>query len=131
MAQGIVGGALDPKHKRKKVKVSKASSKNRGKNKKKQARAKLHKENLHARRISNENIKNIEKPRKPIAQSFIAKNDSSDECPVCFIAIQKGDRVRYNVDNLLAHVSHAKKEIVYDICQKCFLAKPCECEENN
>lgn len=77
--------------------------------------------------LREENLEQIDKPRKPVNKAFKAKYDG-DECPVCLISISKGEKVRYNSDGSLIHVNHKRKEETYEICDSCFLTKPCECD---
>lgn len=81
-------------------------------------------------KLSRENLRNIKKERKPVSKSFEAKYDGP-ECPKCFQRISKGDRVRYvsTDDSTLVHARHEVREVAYVICNSCFLAKPCECED--
>lgn len=81
---------------------------------------------LDALRISKENLKNIDKPRKRPPHSFKAEFGGA-ECPTCFLKIEVGQTVRYNSDNLIVHSRHEIKEIEYEICNTCFLTLPCEC----
>lgn len=87
----------------------------------------LKEERLGALRVSRENLLEMQKPRKKVQDSFIAKYDSG-ECPRCLMLIEQGQRVRYDSEDRLAHVKHDTPEVVYDICDSCFLAKPCECD---
>lgn len=75
---------------------------------------------------SYENLRNMQKPRKKVT-SFIAKY-TSGECSVCFLTIEKGQRVRYDSEGQIHHVRHEQKEPIYTICSSCFLTKPCECD---
>lgn len=60
------------------------------------------------------------------SRTFEAK--FSDTCPRCSGGIEPGDRVRY-VDDVLVHARHSPKpEPKYEICDKCWLTRPCECE---
>ena len=65
-------------------------------------------------------------PKKP-NKSFIAKYDSG-ECPRCFLSMDKGQRLMYNVDGVLSHARHKHQEKELVICDQCWLTKPCECE---
>ena len=78
-------------------------------------------------RLARENLRNLDKPRKPIAKSFTAKYDG-DECPECFKRILAEQTVRFNSDDVLVHARHTRTEVEYEICTSCFLTKPCECE---
>lgn len=82
---------------------------------------------LAAKREALRNLKNIDKPRRVLHPTFDMWEDGH-ECPRCFTTISKGDRVRYNDEGLVVHVSHKQKEVKYDICDRCWLAKPCDCE---
>lgn len=86
-----------------------------------------HQENLVEFRQSMRNLKEIDKPRKPIAKSFTAIYDGP-ECPKCFKAIEKGQTVRYDNDGILVHTRHAVPDPVYHFCDRCFLTLPCECD---
>lgn len=48
-------------------------------------------------------------------------------CPRCMGKIKVSDRVRY-VDGDLVHAHHNHVEPVYEICDRCWLTKPCECD---
>jgi hypothetical protein len=51
-------------------------------------------------------------------------------CQRCFLEIEVGELVRY-VDDELMHVSHQQKEQRPEqICDQCYLVRPCEHDEN-
>lgn len=83
---------------------------------------------LSALRESKKNLKDIDKPRKPINSSFIAEFEGG-QCPKCNLLIEEGQRVRYDNDGFLIHVRHEAKEEKFTFCDSCFLTLPCECEE--
>lgn len=86
----------------------------------------LKNDTLSARRLAEENLKNLDKPRKPVKKSFLSLQDE-DECPRCFVRILKGDRVRFDEDGFLVHVRHNHGPEKFTICEKCYLTLPCEC----
>jgi hypothetical protein len=57
---------------------------------------------------------------------FEARYDGT--CPACEGHISPGDDVRY-VDGEVEHAAHPETQRPVTICQTCFLAKPCECDE--
>lgn len=79
--------------------------------------------------ISQENLRNIDKPRRKPNTSFKAKFDG-EVCPDCFLAIKIGETVRYNSEGFIKHVAHASKPQTYTICDRCYMAKPCSCEDD-
>lgn len=53
-------------------------------------------------------------------------------CGVCDDRIHVGDLITYALDDVLTHVdceAHAQAERKTEICTKCWLTKPCDCEE--
>lgn len=88
----------------------------------------LKEENTKSRRLARENLSSIDRPRKPIPKSFIAKYDGG-ECPMCFEKILEGQVVRFNADDEIVHARHKKVEEDYEICPSCFLTIPCMCDE--
>jgi hypothetical protein len=81
-------------------------------------------------RTSQENLRLIDKPRKKPNASFQAKYDSG-VCSVCFLAVTKGQTVRFNRDGELIHTNHKIKPQIYTICDRCYMAKPCICEDDS
>jgi hypothetical protein len=53
---------------------------------------------------------------------------SPDICARCGLAIEIGDVCHYNDDGAVVHDRHLIPDTTYDICQRCFLAKPCYCD---
>jgi hypothetical protein len=85
-------------------------------------------ENQQAMTLAQENLDKLNKPRKLPARSFILDSERGI-CHKCYLSLEKGDRVRYNLDGELHHTRHLAKEVNYEICNSCFLTKPCLCEE--
>lgn len=70
----------------------------------------------------------MQKPRRKVTASFIAKYDNG-ECPVCFRTMEAGERLRYNPEGELVHHQHDRQEVTPAVCDTCWLTKPCECDE--
>jgi len=50
-------------------------------------------------------------------------------CSDCGGPIVGGEMVQYNDDNEVVHTSCATRERVGVTCPKCFMQKPCECDD--
>lgn len=63
--------------------------------------------------------------RKKVNKSFPAQYDGV--CSSCYLAYKVGDTIRYNPDGELVHNRHKKNEKTEEICDRCWLVKPCDC----
>ena len=68
----------------------------------------------------------MNEPRKKISKSFPAK--SPGVCVTCNGSWVEGDQIRFNTNDDLVHARHTKSEKEFEVCNSCFLTKPCECE---
>lgn len=68
----------------------------------------------------------MQEPRKKVSKSFTSR--SSGTCASCYLPYREGDTIRYNTDDELVHARHTKKIETYEVCNLCFLVKPCECD---
>lgn len=69
----------------------------------------------------------MQKERKPVNRSFLAEWPAT--CNYCHVTIQVGERARYNPDGLIVHHRHLRQEQAVEVCDRCWLTKPCECDD--
>lgn len=77
-------------------------------------------------KLVDESALHMQKPRKAVNASFVAEWPST--CNACHGEIKKGDRARYNPEGLIVHHRHEVVEKPVEVCQTCWLTKPCECD---
>ena len=67
----------------------------------------------------------MQTPRR-VTKPFPAKYRGT--CSKCYLEIEEGDLIRYNSEGEIVHHSHKRVEPVVEICDRCWLTKPCECD---
>lgn len=80
-----------------------------------------------ARAARGEDVERMNTPKRG-RTTFIAEYPGI--CPRCGLAITVGDVCHFTAEGQSVHDRHEQVEPVYDVCPRCFLARPCEHDDN-
>lgn len=69
----------------------------------------------------------MQRVRRSPAKSFEARY--ADTCNSCHQEIEVGQMARYS-DLGIVHARHSREDSKITVCDRCWLTKPCECEED-